>query len=201
MKRLAFFAVLLFALLVADGAQARLVPPPAPLSLASENVQNNPLGPPWCLNEDDWHQRVWTGSLAGTFAAAEHFCDPAIDIYNGTPWDGGGVGVTVAVVAVGTVDQLQLSYPGYPNYTPPLVQPAELLSSQIIGHGRNAHVENHYAACAYPLDHGLSSSAWMADWTMTLSGTLSSAVVTLTAAMFPFAGPPLNVLTCPSGQW
>jgi hypothetical protein len=53
----------------------------APLSLVSDYAWNspNPGAPTWCLNEDDYHQRTWSGSLNGGFTAHEQLCSADVD--------------------------------------------------------------------------------------------------------------------------
>src|SRR3954454_15984758 len=46
----------------------------------------NPAAPSWCINEDDIHQRTWTGSLNGSFTATELLCDRRVDYSGGQYW-------------------------------------------------------------------------------------------------------------------
>src|SRR3954447_25393150 len=89
-------------------AHATKSAPVTGLAQTYEYVWNNPnpYAPSWCLNEDDWHMRTWTGSLNGTFTATERLCDPAVDFSGGFGWDAGGIGVQADLVVAGSLTDL-----------------------------------------------------------------------------------------------
>jgi hypothetical protein len=158
-------------------------PPPPGLMLVAESSTNNPVSPPWCLNEDDHHSRTWHGSLNGSFVVTEYFCTPGVDVYGGyDQWDGGGVGVSVNLVTVGTLTGLSLSNPGG-IYNPAITVNGELVESTVIGHGGNAYVQNRYEACAFPMSQSQPFGPWTGTWTSTLSGNLSQVDYTVEAIM------------------
>ena len=66
-----------------------------PFTLYFEHTQETDPGnvrPDWCWNEDDLHERRWTGDLAPgeSLVVTEQFCDPAVDGVSA-----GGVGLFV----------------------------------------------------------------------------------------------------------
>lgn len=127
--------------------------------MVSETVQNNSLSPPWCLNEDDYHQRAWKGSISGTFSVNEHFCAALTDLYPEgatTTWNGGGVGITVDVYGVGTLDTLTIHSDGMPfvygrsNGFPAVHTSGVLVGTEVVGKGSKTQTWRRWAACVYP---------------------------------------------------
>jgi hypothetical protein len=84
-----------------------------PLALVSETVWNspNPAAPTWCLNEDDYHKRTWSGSLSGSFAATEQLCGTDADYSGGMWWGAGGVGLRGDLYATGALSDLTITSP------------------------------------------------------------------------------------------
>jgi len=182
MKRFILAALAAFAI-VALPASAGKPQPVSPLSLAVEYIYNNPSSPPWCLNEDDWHQREWGGgssyygSFAGTMVVSEYYCIPLVDVYNGyDQWGGGGVGLAAEIIAVGNLDQLTLSNSDF-------IQPAELVSTEITGRGANRKTWNRYQACVFIGSQNYSDGPLTGTWTITLVGDFSQARYSVTARM------------------
>jgi hypothetical protein len=170
----------------------------APLALTAEYWTKSPTSPPWCLSEDDFHERDWYGSYSGTVAATESFCMPYVDVYNGYDYfDGGGVGIEVVVFAVGTLTQLTLS--GQDKWGTPYAQEAVLVGTQTIGHGRNAYVKNEYVACVFPAGQQ-NFQILSGTQAMTLSGDFSQVSVQLVAEMFTFSATNNYPAVCPEGQ-
>jgi hypothetical protein len=175
--------LLLAALVLTLPAQAGKPVPVPSLSLVSEQINNNPVSPPWCLNEDDFHYRHWSGSFSGSMSETEHFCTPLLDFYNAyDEWDGGGVGVSASVRVIGTLVELSLSAPdGY--YTPAFDHQAQFMGSETVGTGHKAKTYNYYAACAFIFQNDISILT--GDVTMQFSGSFSEVELSLTAAMYP----------------
>jgi hypothetical protein len=175
----------------------------SPFALQTESVSSSfsLVAPSWCLNEDDYNSRSWSGSLTGTFTATEYFCTPGVDISGGYPdWDGGGVGLmaTIAVVGTDTLDHLRLSNQGG-MYNPPVTQDAVWTGSSRTGSGRKRDpyvVTNYYRACAFWNGANFGSMGpWTGTWTLTVSGSLTKSSLSLAAEMFSYAEG-----QCPQGQ-
>jgi hypothetical protein len=192
--------VLAVSLTVGTAASVSASPPP-PWTLQYDSSQNNPYSPPSCLNEDDFHERQWTGSFSGTFVQTEYFCTPGVDVgpdgYN--QWNGGGVGIMVQLSVTGTLSGLTINVPAKQNWWPALSQSAALVSTELVGHGRNAYTVNRYVGCVFPSSTNFPYGPLTGTVTMNLAGTFSNATYTITAEMFSFAdqGYPER---CPVGQ-
>lgn len=167
-------------------------------TVSSESTWMLPARPSWCLAEDDYHSRTWQGALNGTFVATEYFCTPGIDIFDGYAfWDGGAVGLTADLYAVGTLSHLTLSNAGG-TYNPAVSQDAVLVGTETLGHGKNTYVRNHYVACAYWSAPNFSRMGpWTGTWTATVAGSFSAITFSLTAQMDYFVW--RQGATCPAG--
>lgn len=162
--------------LAAKGGHKQSVAPA--LSLASEYVWNspNPAAPTWCLNEDDWHVRTWSGSLDGTFAATERLCDDSVD-FSGIWWDAGGVGLQADLVVAGTLDDLAITSPQGDSH-----------HAVLVGSSTSKGVTlNHYRVCyvpPYALANGSGGQSLQGGtWQITLSGSVTKVSYTLRARM------------------
>lgn len=196
--------VLLSILIVTPSALSKTTDkkfPVPPLGLTFNWEQNNPKSPSWCLNEDDYYERRWSGYFMGTFTVTEDFCNQ--EEYNGTVWDGGGVGLTFTARVVGRLDEMKLSYPGqdFPFKWPAFTQNAVLVGTKTVGKGANAYIEREYTACAYIGGENKPPMPGMGTWTAILAGDFSNIVsMSLVAQMFPFAGQWHYPVPCPLGQ-
>jgi len=142
------------------------------LSLASEMSWNNPNSPGWCLNEDDYDYRTFSGSLSGSYTTGYQYCDPSIDYYNNVWWDAGGEGLEADVFVVGTLDALTITSPQ-----------GSTQSAVLIGQTTSRGVTtSHYAVCYVPPYHLASNTGTNplsgGTWQLTLSGQISSATLT-----------------------
>lgn len=143
-------------------------PTSAPLALTYEYTSLNPNDPPWCLSEDDFHLRTWTGALNGTFTASDYLCDPNVDYYRGMWWDPAGLGVYVSVDVVGTVQNLGIT-------SPTGVTHSGVLVSSSTSKGVTT---DHYEACFMPPASVSTGSIGApipgGTWHTSLAGTTSS---------------------------
>ena len=105
------------------------------LSLSSETLQLNRNLPSWCLSEDAYDQRVFSGSLYGTSATSYRLCDLNTDGFNA-----GGIGVESDVWVVGQLSDLTITSPDGS------VHHANLMS-QTSAKGVTTY---HYAVCYVP---------------------------------------------------
>lgn len=148
-----------------------------PLSLSSHRTGNNPNSPSWCLNEDDYDQSVYSGSLSGSFATSQQLCGLDSDYYNGVYWDAGGIGLESDVYVVGQLDDLTITAPdGTAHHA--------VLMGQSTSKGTTTY---HYATCYVPTysistDTGGTPLAG-GTWQITLSGQISSARWAVNAQM------------------
>jgi hypothetical protein len=150
-----------------------------PLSLVSEYVHNspNPAAPTTCLNEDDYHQRTWGGTLSGNFSATERLCDSNVDYSGGIWWDAGGIGLQASVDVVGALSDLTISSPQGDSHH------AALVSSSTT----KGVTTNRYEVCYVPA-YSISTDTGGAPlpggtWQITLSGNVTKATYSVTAAM------------------
>jgi hypothetical protein len=145
----------------------------------SETIQNSPntAAPLWCLNEDDLHKRMWTGSLSGSFTATERLCGTSDDYANGMYWDGGGIGFQAELWVNGTIDDATITSPA-----------GDTRHVVLVGSSTSKGVTtNHYQACYTP-QYSVSSGASGrplpgGTWQITVSGNFSNATVATTARM------------------
>lgn len=176
--------------LAAQGGQKSVAPA---LSLVSEYIWNspNPIAPTWCLNEDDWHVRTWTGGLSGTFTASERLCDYNADFSGGMGWDAGGVGLQADLVVAGTLSDLAITSPQGDSHHGVF---ADSTTSKGV-------TLNHYRVCYVPPymlvnDIGFGSLTG-GDWQIALSGNVTKVSFTLRARM---ADVNFQQQYCPSSQ-
>jgi hypothetical protein len=149
-----------------------------PLSLVSESSWNspNPAAPTWCMNEDDYHQRRWSGYLNGTFTASEQLCGTDADFSGGMYWDAGGIGLRGDLYVTGTLSDLTITSPQ-----------GDVHSAVLVGSSTSNGVKtDHYEVCSVP-PFAVSSNTGGAPlpggtWQITLSGTLT-ATFTVSGAM------------------
>jgi hypothetical protein len=166
----------------ATGALAEKPPTVPAFGLQSEYVQNspNPAAPTWCLNEDDFHQRTWSGYLSGTFATTEQLCDASVDYSGGMYWDAGGIGLQADLYVVGTLTRLTITSPQGAVQSGVLVGSQDLTANQKV-------VQNHYQVCAVPPYSRATDTGGKplpgGTWTLSLAGDFSQAKYTVTAVM------------------
>jgi hypothetical protein len=142
----------------------------APLSLVYEQSRNtlNPAAPTWCLNEDDYHQRTWSGSLNGSFTIVEQLCDATEDYSGGLWWDAGGIGLQADLEVTGTLSDLTITSPTGDIHHAVLVGSATSRGQTI----------NHYEVCyvpGYSLTYNIGGRPLPGGlWHITLSGNLTT---------------------------
>lgn len=151
----------------------------AALSMVSQSVTSslNPAAPSWCLNEDDAHQRAWSGSLNGSFAATEQLCGLSTDYSGGLYWDAGGIGIQADLYVAGTLSDLTITSPQGDSHHAVLVGSSTSNGTQL----------NHYQVCymaPYTLAYDNGGTPLPGGtWQITLSGNLSKVSFTETARM------------------
>jgi hypothetical protein len=151
----------------------------APLALVSETVWNspNPTAPTWCLNEDDYHKRTWSGSLSGSFTATEVLCNASVDYSGELWWDAGGIGLQADVSVTGTVSDLTITSPDGVSQHGVLVGSSASPSEKT----------DHYQVCFVPpfsSTYNIGGTPLAGGvWQVNLSGTASNVSFTLRAQM------------------
>lgn len=148
-------------------------------SLASDYTWNspNPSAPTWCINEDDIHQRTWTGSLNGTFTATERLCDPNSDYSDGIWWDAGGDGLQADLYVTGSLNDLTITSPNGDSHH------AVLIDSSTSKGVRTDHYQVCYVPSYSPVNDVAGASLPGGTWQIALSGSLSSVRFKQTADM------------------
>jgi hypothetical protein len=142
------------------------------LSLTSNTVKLNPTLPSWCLSEDDYDQRVFSGSLTGSFSTSYQTCGLNTDGFTA-----GGIGVESDVYVVGQLSDLSITAPD-----------GSVHHALLVGQTTTKGVTtSHYAACYVPL-YFLSNDTGTdplpgGTWQITLSGEISNASFTTRAQM------------------
>ena len=148
------------------------------LTLSSETVQNSPntAAPLWCLNEDDLHKRMWTGSLNGSFTATERLCGTS-DYSNGMYWDAGGIGLQAEVWVNGTLDDVTITSPDGTSHHAVLVDSSTSKGA----------TTKHYQVCytpQYSISSGASGRPMVGGtWQITATGNFTSGTFATTARM------------------
>jgi hypothetical protein len=142
------------------------------LSLSSNYVQWNPTVSLSCLTEDDYDQRVFSGSLSGSYSTSYQLC--------GLNTDGltaGGIGLESDVWVTGQLTDLTITSPdGSLHHAVPM--------GQSTSKGVTSY---HYAVCYAPLYY-LSTDTGTnplqgGTWQITLSGQIDSATWNTRAQM------------------
>jgi hypothetical protein len=151
----------------------------APLSLVSESAWNspNPSAPTWCLNEDDYHQRTWSGSLSGSFTTFERLCSSDLDYSGGIWWDAGGIGLQADLYAAGTLNDLAITSPLGDSH-----------HAVLIGSTTSKGVTtDHYQACSVPpfsIAYNIGGTPLPGGaWAVAVSGSIVKATFSVTAEM------------------
>jgi hypothetical protein len=156
------------------------------LALSSESLSTNPNLPSSCLSEDAFDQRVFTGSLNGSYSTSYQLC--------GLNTDGltaGGLGITGTVSVVGQLSDMTITAPdGTAHHA--------VVMSQSTYKGV---VTTTYAVCWCP-PYYLATDTGTAPlqggtWTVTLSGQITSATWTTTTNM---ANVTWQQAYCPTSQ-
>jgi len=142
------------------------------LALSSNTVQLNPNLPSWCLSEDDFDRRVFSGSLSGSFSTSYQTCGLNTDGFTA-----GGIGLESDVYVVGQLSDLSITSPDGGVHR-------AVLMGQTTSKGITTY---HYAACYVPLyfisDDTGTNPLPGGNWQMTLTGQISSATLTTRAQM------------------
>jgi hypothetical protein len=163
------------------------------LSLMREYVSNSPnqWAPTWCLNEDDWHKRSWSGSLRGSFTATEQICDSSVDYSGGIWWNGGGTGLHADVYAGGTLTDLAITSPNGDT------QHGVLVSSTT----SKGATTNHYAVCYVPPYSRSSNTAGGflpgSTWQLSVAGDITNVNYSVEARMTDAT---FQQQSCPAAQ-
>jgi hypothetical protein len=129
---------------------------------------SNTAAPSWCLNEDDFQQRTWSGSLNGSFTILEQLCDSSVDYSGGLWWDAGGIGLQADLEVTGTLSDLTITSPQGDTHHAVLVG-STTSKGQTINHYEVCHVPAFslaYNIGGRPLPGGL--------WKITLSGNITT---------------------------
>lgn len=139
-----------------------------PFTLSNEYVNLNPYDPPWCLAEDDFHMRTWSGSLNGSFTASDYLCEYGVDYFNGGYWTPGGEGVYASAYVVGTLNNLTITSPT-----------GDVHHAVLVGSSTSKGVTtSHYETCYMPpfslSSGGGGTSVPGGTWSTTISGNFSS---------------------------
>jgi hypothetical protein len=164
-----------------------------PLSLTSEYIWNspNPSAPTWCLNEDDWHVRTWSGALDGTFATTERLCDGSLDLLGGILWNAGGIGLQADLVVAGRLDDLSISSPQGDRHHAVLVGSTTSKGTTL----------NHYQVCYAPAFALASNSGGQplpgGTWQVGLAGSVTQVSFTLRVRMTDV---PFQQAYCPASE-
>lgn len=148
------------ALAAKGGKGANASPTTTTLALASERIYWPDTWEPNCMTEDDVVQRDFTGSLSGSYSTSFRLCGLSID-----GWTAGGEGIQSQVAVSGTLNDLTVTAP-----------------DGTVTHGVFASQSrgvSYYKVCVVPpyfasTDTGTSPLAG-GTWTVTLSGSISSA--------------------------
>jgi hypothetical protein len=193
MKRTILIALALFAVVALPASAARPQTTTPPLALTQEILREPFDGPTWCLNEDDQHYRQWIGSLSGGFSTSEYYCNS--ELYNGQYWDGGGQSVGVDINGTGTLSSLLISGQDVYGTHFERVQ-AVLVSTEVIGHGKNAQTWRRYDACVSLRSPDYGLGPFGGTWTISISGTFTYLQLTEESTMFPI----IEGKYCPAGQ-
>lgn len=161
--------------------------PTTNLTLTSETVQWNPkLTSFTCLTEDDYDQRIFTGSLNGSYTTSYQLC--GLDTNGLTA---GGIGLQSNVSVVGQLSDVAITSPdGSVHHA--------VLMSQSTAKGSTTY---NYAVCYVPL-YFISTNTGTYPlaggvWTITLSGQITSATW-VTNAQMAYVGFQQNY--CPSSE-
>jgi hypothetical protein len=146
------------------------------LGLTSTSTWLNPKMPYWCLSEDDYDQRVFSGSLNGSYATSYRLCGLDTDGYTA-----GGIGLESDVYVEGQLSDVTVTGPDGS------VHHAVLMGTSTSGSGKNAATTSHYAVCYVPpwsISSDTSGAALPGGtWVITLSGQIANANWTTTAWM------------------
>jgi hypothetical protein len=139
-----------------------------PISLTRDYVQNspNPSAPTDCMNEDDYHERDYSGSLNGSFTADEQYCNQEF-------FSSGGEGLRAEAWVVGNLADMTITSPtGVAHH-------AVLIDSSTYKHVTTYHYQTcfatHYYVSSNTADASLSLLYPGNPWVYTLSGNLAQA--------------------------
>jgi hypothetical protein len=175
------------------GGGTKPTPTVAALSLVSETISSsvNPYAPSWCLNEDDYDHRVYSGSLSGSFSTSLQLCDPSVDYSGGIGWDAGGIGLQADLYVVGTLSDLAIVSPQ-----------GDAHHAVLVGSSTSTGVTTqHYQVCYVP-PYSISADTGGTPlpggtWQVVASGTITQASYALTARM---TDAPYQEQSCPASE-
>jgi len=166
-------------------------PSGAPLSLASDSTWNNPNSPSWCMNEDDYDQAVYSGSLNGSASRTEQLCGLSSDYYNNVYWDAGGIGLESDVYVTGQLADLSITAPDGTVHHAVLV-------GQASSKGTTTY---HYATCYVPTYSVSTDTGGRplpgGTWQVALSGQSTTTRWNVNVVM---TDAPFQKSYCPSAQ-
>lgn len=135
-----------------------------PLSLTSQTEMWNPKVSVSCLTEDDYWQRVFSGSLNGSYSTSYQLCGLNTDGYTA-----GGIGLQSSISVVGQLTSLTITAPDGTSH-------GAVLMGQSTSKGVTKQI---YEVCYVPpyymsTDTG-TDPLQGGTWNITLSGDISSA--------------------------
>jgi hypothetical protein len=138
------------------------------LGLTSETSWSNPNAPAWCMTEDDYDYRTFSGSINGSYSTSYRLCSPSVDYYNGMWWDAGGEGLEADVYASGQISGLSITAPDGTVHNAVLI-------GQSTSRGATTY---HYAACYVPPYYRSTDTSTNplagGVWQLALSGQVSN---------------------------
>jgi hypothetical protein len=175
-------AVVPSALAAKGGKGSKALATSTTLALTSETIYWPDTWAPNCMTEDDVVVRSFSGSLSGSYSTSFRLCSLSTD-----GWTAGGEGIQSEVGLSGTLSDLAITAPDGT-----VTHGAYTGTSQGISYYKVCVVPPYYAST----DTGTSPLAG-GTWTVTLSGSISSASwnaqVTMTDVNFQRAN-------CPASQ-
>ncbi|MDX6200096.1 MAG: hypothetical protein QOJ79_3247 [Actinomycetota bacterium] len=183
----AFTAAVLAGICIPATAQAAVhKSTTASLTMISETLNMKPNLPSWCLTEDDYDQRVFSGSLAGSYSTTYRLCDLSADGYTA-----GGIGLQSTITVTGQLSDLTVTAPdGSVHHA--------VATGQTTYKGTTSYS---YSVCYVPLYFVSSDTGTNplpgGDWQLTVSGQLSKASWTTNALM---TDAPYQQSYCPTSQ-
>jgi hypothetical protein len=152
------------------------------LALVSERVYWPNTWEPNCMTEDDVVQRSFAGSLSGSYSTSFRLCDLSTD-----GWTSGGEGLQSRVAVSGAISDLTITNPN-----------GAVTHAVFTGQSRGL---SYYEVCVVPPYYGSTDTGTSplagGTWTVTLSGSISSASWTAQVTMTDVNFQQQN---CPSSQ-
>lgn len=161
------------------------------LALVSDKNWNNPNSPSWCLNEDDYDQQTYSGSLSGSYSVSEQLCNSSTDYSGGTYWSAGGIGLQSDVAVVGQLSDISITAPdGTVHHA--------VLMNQTTSKGTTTY---YYSVCYVPTYSESTNTSGTplpgGSWQITLSGQITTATWHVNAQM---TGVQFQQTYCPASE-